>query len=80
MNTLAVNLRTGRPVKWPKHPYETGTDHAEFNCVYEAQHYRLASGAAHRREKVPSGTSLLIDSRWQTKLVPTEKVHISHRI
>jgi hypothetical protein len=80
MNTLAVNVRTGRPVRWPRHPFTTGTDRAEFHCVWNGQHYRLASLSAHLKKKVPAGMNLLIDSRYQTKIVPQSEVHVRHRI
>lgn len=80
MKTLAVSLTTGRPVRWPKQPYNTGTDKAEFHCVWKGKWYRLASLSAHLKRLVPAGSNLLIDERWEAVLAPSTEVTISHRI
>lgn len=77
----AINLTTGRPAKWPKQqPWKTGTDKAEFHCVWKGKWYRLASLSAHLKHNVPDGFNLLIDERWETVLAPREQIHIAHRI
>ena len=75
---LAVSLKTGRPTKWPKHPYPTGTDRAEFNCAHEGTWWIMASGEQHRNHNVPSGM-VMIYPRYhfnQRKIVPHDQVNI----
>jgi len=81
MNSIAINLRTGRPAKWPKYPYNTGTDKAEFYCVWKAKHYILASLSDHIRKKVPATHNLLIETnRADHVLAPKGEVRVSYRI
>lgn len=61
-------------------PWKTGTDKAEFWCVYKGTHYRLACLSAHLKRKVPADKYLLIDSRYNYILAPKAEVAISTRI
>lgn len=72
---------TGKKSYW-----STGTDHAEFWCVWKGAHFRLASGAKHRKEQVgiPGGPNedkfILVDAQYRVQLAPKSEVTISHRI
>lgn len=60
--------------------WSTGTDRAEFNCVWKGQHFRLMSLSEHLKQKIPDDRFLLMDKDYRTHLAPKQDVHIGHRI
>lgn len=80
MDSIAINVVTGRPTKWPRHPWFTGTDHAEFECVWQGNWYRLLSLSQHLKQKIKPGFYLIVDRMYHERIVPQNEVHISRRI
>lgn len=57
---------------------KTGSDKADFYCVWKGNWYRLASLSVHIKEGVPKGKYLLLDGMYRHYLAPKTEVHIAH--
>lgn len=60
--------------------YKTGTDKAQFYCVFRGSHFVLASLSEHLKHKVPDDKFLLFDKQYRKTLAPKNEVAIGDRI